>query len=268
MLLSFNKHKFRNLWSVFSILGKTLSLPSIVTCQYICFLYQVANVFVSFYYLEGYNYKYNLDFLCGQKFRAKYQSSYLFTHQEYIFLLGTMDTLLFIGVKYFKSLTKLWSCTTWLLVCIVMLSEISIISNLLNYFQPRAIRHPASGYVQGINDLATPFLVVFLSEYLEGGVEKWSISDLSPDNITNIEADCYWCLSKLLDGMQDHYTFAQPGIQRLVFKLKELVRRIDGNLSFWPWVLCRSHLFEFLQLVYVSKKKNLPWFTNFLSSCP
>ncbi|OMO71108.1 hypothetical protein COLO4_28386 [Corchorus olitorius] len=93
-----------------------------------------------------------------------------------------------------------------------------------------AIRHPASGYVQGINDLVTPFLVVFLSEYLEGSIDGWSISDLSSENISNIEADCYWCLSKLLDGMQDHYTFAQPGIQRLVFKLKELVRRIDGKL--------------------------------------
>ncbi|XAR71065.1 hypothetical protein NMG60_11028158 [Bertholletia excelsa] len=94
-----------------------------------------------------------------------------------------------------------------------------------------AIRHPASGYVQGINDLATPFLVVFLSEYLEGSVESWSISDLPPEKISNVEADCYWCLSKLLDGMQDHYTFAQPGIQRLVFKLKELVRRIDEPVS-------------------------------------
>ncbi|XP_075661274.1 GTPase-activating protein gyp1 isoform X2 [Castanea sativa] len=94
-----------------------------------------------------------------------------------------------------------------------------------------AIRHPASGYVQGINDLATPFLVVFLSEYLEGGADNWSISDLSLENISNLEADCYWCLSKLLDGMQDHYTFAQPGIQRLVFKLKELVRRIDEPVS-------------------------------------
>ncbi|KAL5055789.1 hypothetical protein RYX36_036471 [Vicia faba] len=90
-----------------------------------------------------------------------------------------------------------------------------------------AIRHPASGYVQGINDLVTPFLVVFISEYLEGGIDDWSMSDLSSDKISNIEADCYGCLSKLLDGMQDHYTFAQPGIQRLVFKLKELVRRID-----------------------------------------
>uniref|UniRef100_A0A7N0U0M7 Rab-GAP TBC domain-containing protein n=1 Tax=Kalanchoe fedtschenkoi TaxID=63787 RepID=A0A7N0U0M7_KALFE len=94
-----------------------------------------------------------------------------------------------------------------------------------------AIRHPASGYVQGINDLVTPFLVVFLSEYLEGSVGNWSVTDLTAENITNIEADCYWCLSKLLDGMQDHYTFAQPGIQRLVFKLKELVRRIDEPVS-------------------------------------
>jgi Rab-GTPase-TBC domain len=32
-----------------------------------------------------------------------------------------------------------------------------------------AIRHPASGYVQGINDLVTPFFEVFLSAY----VGKW-----------------------------------------------------------------------------------------------
>jgi len=93
----------------------------------------------------------------------------------------------------------------------------------------RAIRHPASGYVQGINDLVTPFLVIFLSEYLDGGVDSWSMDDLSAEKVSDVEADCYWCLTKLLDGMQDHYTFAQPGIQRLVFKLKELVRRIDGR---------------------------------------
>lgn len=80
---------------------------------------------------------------------------------------------------------------------------------------------------------------------MEGDIHKWSISDLSPDKISNVEADCYWCLSKLLDGMQDHYTFAQPGIQRLVFKLKELVNRIDGNHFFYvvlPVSLCFSWL--------------------------
>lgn len=93
----------------------------------------------------------------------------------------------------------------------------------------RAIRHPASGYVQGINDLVTPFVVVFLSERFKDNIDKWSYSDLSESEIIDVEADCFWCLSKLLDGMQDHYTFAQPGIQRLVFKLKDVVRRIDGN---------------------------------------
>lgn len=33
-----------------------------------------------------------------------------------------------------------------------------------------AIRHPASGYVQGINDLVTPFYVVFLQEVIPPGV--------------------------------------------------------------------------------------------------
>jgi hypothetical protein len=30
-----------------------------------------------------------------------------------------------------------------------------------------SVRHPASGYVQGINDLVTPFFAVFLTEYLD-----------------------------------------------------------------------------------------------------
>lgn len=46
-----------------------------------------------------------------------------------------------------------------------------------------------------------------------------------------IEADSYWCMSKLLDGIQDNYTFAQPGIQIKVAALKELTLRIDGELD-------------------------------------
>lgn len=54
------------------------------------------------------------------------------------------------------------------------------------------------------------------------------LSHLPPSFTTSqllaVEADCYWCLCKLLDGIQDHYTHAQPGIQRTVFHLRELVR--------------------------------------------
>ncbi|KAI3700363.1 hypothetical protein L2E82_44989 [Cichorium intybus] len=114
---------------------------------------------------------------------------------------------------------------------VTFFQQVEVQKSLERILYTWAIRHPASGYVQGINDLATPFLVVFLSEHLEGSVENWSISDLDHETISNIEADCYWCLSKLLDGMQDHYTFAQPGIQRLVFKLKELVTRIDEPIA-------------------------------------
>ncbi|KAL2506221.1 Ypt/Rab-GAP domain of gyp1p superfamily protein [Abeliophyllum distichum] len=104
-----------------------------------------------------------------------------------------------------------------------------------------AIRHPAS-------------------EYLSGSIDTWSMADLSPEKISNVEADCYWCLSKLLDGMQVNYTFAQPGIQRLVFKLKELVRRIDEPVS--------THMeeqgLEFLQFAFSLEGDALPDFLVYI----
>ncbi|XP_034145856.1 TBC1 domain family member 22A isoform X3 [Esox lucius] len=93
-----------------------------------------------------------------------------------------------------------------------------------------AIRHPASGYVQGINDLVTPFFVVYVFEYIEEEVENFDVSSLQEEALRNIEADSFWCMSKLLDGIQDNYTFAQPGIQRKVKALEELVSRIDETV--------------------------------------
>ncbi|KAI8063606.1 rab-GTPase-TBC domain-containing protein [Gongronella butleri] len=94
-----------------------------------------------------------------------------------------------------------------------------------------AIRHPASGYVQGINDLVTPIFEVFLSAYIGGDPEQYDVSKLNQQVLDVIEADSFWCLSKLLDGIQDNYTFAQPGIQRQIVTLKDLVSRIDGQLA-------------------------------------
>jgi hypothetical protein len=42
--------------------------------------------------------------------------------------------------------------------------------------------------------------------------------------LLDVEADSYWCMCKLLEGIQDHYTYAQPGIQRTIFRFKELIR--------------------------------------------
>lgn len=95
-----------------------------------------------------------------------------------------------------------------------------------------AIRHPASGYVQGINDLLTPFFIVFLQELLPPAfeIEACRKEDLTQLQRDIIEADSFWCLSKFLDCIQDNYIFAQLGIQAKVNQLKELIHRIDGTL--------------------------------------
>nr|CAD7415109.1 unnamed protein product [Timema poppensis] len=95
-----------------------------------------------------------------------------------------------------------------------------------------AIRHPASGYVQGMNDLVTPFYIVFLQEVMPDGVDfdNYDVSSLSKEQRDIIESDSFWCLAKFLDGIQDNYIFAQLGIQHKVNQLKELIQRIDGPL--------------------------------------
>ncbi|XP_067863552.1 TBC1 domain family member 22B-like isoform X3 [Heptranchias perlo] len=109
-----------------------------------------------------------------------------------------------------------------------------------------AIRHPASGYVQGINDLVTPFFVVFLSEHVEQDVENFDVTNLSEAVQQSIEADSFWCMSKLLDGIQDNYTFAQPGIQKKVKALEELISRIDEQVH----VHFRKYEVEYLQFAF------------------
>ncbi|TDZ25872.1 GTPase-activating protein gyp1 [Colletotrichum orbiculare MAFF 240422] len=75
-----------------------------------------------------------------------------------------------------------------------------------------AVRHPASGYVQGINDLVTPFWQVFLSVYIaDSDIESGMDPGQLPKTVLDaVEADSFWCLTKLLDGIQDHYIVAQP----------------------------------------------------------
>ncbi|CAF1327680.1 unnamed protein product [Didymodactylos carnosus] len=111
-----------------------------------------------------------------------------------------------------------------------------------------AIRHPASGYVQGINDLVTPFFVVFLSEFIDNDVEieNFDIGSLPEEHLRIIEADSYWCTSSLLDGIQDNYTFAQPGIQYKVRTLEELIKRIDDPL----YRHLKTQHIEFLQFAF------------------
>ena len=97
-----------------------------------------------------------------------------------------------------------------------------------------AIRHPASGYVQGMNDLVTPFYATFLADKVCAGdldaANEIDTSTIGPGLLDAVESDTYWCLTKLLDGIQDHYTSSQPGLQRMLFLLQAVVQRIDYPL--------------------------------------
>ncbi len=52
------------------------------------------------------------------------------------------------------------------------------------------MRHPASGYVQGINDVATPFIVVFLSEHIQINLDSLDappqLQDLSEEQLNGV----------------------------------------------------------------------------------
>ena len=60
-----------------------------------------------------------------------------------------------------------------------------------------------------------------------------SLSLLSVSDLQQVEADTYWCLSKVIDGIQENYTFAQPGIQKMVFQLQELILKCDCLFFFY-----------------------------------
>ncbi|KAF8650415.1 hypothetical protein AX16_005221 [Volvariella volvacea WC 439] len=109
-----------------------------------------------------------------------------------------------------------------------------------------AIRHPASGYVQGINDLVTPFFQVFLSAYIDSDPENFDPGLLPKHVLDAVEADSFWCLSRLLDGIQDNYISLQPGIHRSVNRMADLINRIDAPLA----AHLKSQNVEFMQFAF------------------
>ena len=99
----------------------------------------------------------------------------------------------------------------------------SLYQSLLRILYCWSIRRPATGYVQGINDLLTPLYLVFIQDPVH-------VDSLSDAFLMEVEADTFWCLSNLLDGIQDNYTFNQSGVHRQVASLRAIVERIDPQL--------------------------------------
>ncbi|BES91534.1 TBC [Nesidiocoris tenuis] len=95
-----------------------------------------------------------------------------------------------------------------------------------------SVRHPASGYVQGINDLVTPFFIVFVHQALgtEFDLGTFDIETLDSAKRDQIEADSHWCFVRFLSGIQDNYIFPQLGIQHKISDLRDIIKRIEEPL--------------------------------------
>ena len=61
-------------------------------------------------------------------------------------------------------------------------------------------------------------------------IEICDVSNVAAEHVRVLEADTFWCFHKLLDGIQDNYLFAQPGIQTKVNVLKDIVTRVNSKL--------------------------------------
>lgn len=103
-----------------------------------------------------------------------------------------------------------------------------------------AVVHPDSGYVQGMNEILTPLMAVFLSENvavgsqqrkLEAFLELESLDKvLSEEEVANAEADAYWCFVELVSSVFDNYTAEQPGMHRSMSQLQTLLSKVDPPL--------------------------------------
>lgn len=93
-------------------------------------------------------------------------------------------------------------------------------------------KHPASGYVQGINDLAATLLYVFLMEDSSEaeGITEAFMDTLSEDRGLEIESDTYWCLEKFSENIQANYTEGQPGVYKTIELVQNLVKKEDPEL--------------------------------------
>lgn len=60
-------------------------------------------------------------------------------------------------------------------------------------------------------------------------IQNVDIENLPEKHLRQVEADSYWCMTKLLERIQENYVFSQPGIQRKVQSLEDLIKRIDSS---------------------------------------
>jgi len=130
-------------------------------------------------------------------------------------------------------------------ICIFRDSRVQ--DSMVRLLYVHACRHPATSYIQGLNDIVAPFFIVFLAGHYNG-IDMSTLKDIdfvTDDILAQVEADSYYCLGKFIAGIQDHYTTGQPGIQHMIFQLEKCLKRIDSELHEHIVVRCQLNILHF-----------------------
>jgi hypothetical protein len=122
-----------------------------------------------------------------------------------------------------------------------MFHEPAIVLRLERCLYIWSLRHPAVGYVQGMDDLLAIFFIVFLADHLthRRALAQVSTEDLAvfmglswtEEMLDAAEADAYWCGGRMLGWVQDHFVTGQPGIRALLRKLDALLAVVDEGFA-------------------------------------
>ncbi len=97
------------------------------------------------------------------------------------------------------------------------------------------------------------------------------LENLKSEDLNNIEADSYWCFTKVLNSVLDNYTNSWPGIQKSFEHIKQIFNRVDPGFLvhfeskgidfyhiYFKWVTC-------LLLRQFSTQISLRLFDSFIS---
>lgn len=94
-----------------------------------------------------------------------------------------------------------------------------------------AVQKNYTAYVQGIDGILLLFLVTFMVTEEGSQLDPALLDTFDEARLGDVEADSYWCVSKLLSLMYDHHDEGFPGIQRMTKRLMDLIWRIDEKLA-------------------------------------
>ena len=61
-------------------------------------------------------------------------------------------------------------------------------------------------------------------------VKLMEINTEFQQDVLNAEADTFWCLTKLIDDIADNYTDFQPGVHKIINKMKALIQQADPEI--------------------------------------